>query len=45
MEQFNKWFKDIKNRLEEAYISHEEPWKQSGFFGPQERWIAIRKPD
>ncbi len=39
-----RWFSSFKKELEEAYLQHEEPWKQSGFSGPEERWIAYRKP-
>jgi SAM-dependent methyltransferase len=38
------WFSSLKNTLEEAYLSHEEPWRQSGMSGPEERWISLRKP-
>ncbi len=39
-----QWFSSLKQELETAYLQHEEPWKQSGFSGPEERWIAYRKP-
>jgi len=39
-----KWFETIKKTLEEAYLSHDEPWKQSGMSGPEGRWISLRKP-
>lgn len=39
-----QWFDSLKQELESAYIRHEEPWKQSGFSGPEERWIKCRKP-
>lgn len=40
----NQWFASLRNKLEEAYLSHNEPWKQSGFSGPEERWVRLRKP-
>jgi SAM-dependent methyltransferase len=39
-----KWFSSLKSELEEAYLQNEEPWKQSGFSGPEDRWIKCRKP-
>ena len=39
-----QWFSSLKKELENAYLQHSEPWKQSGFSGPEERWIAYRKP-
>ena len=39
-----QWFDSLKQELESAYIRHEEPWKQSGFSGPEDRWRALRKP-
>ncbi|MCI0449887.1 MAG: class I SAM-dependent methyltransferase [Chlorobi bacterium] len=39
-----KWFEENKRILEKAYLKHIEPWKQSGFSGPVERWSACRKP-
>jgi SAM-dependent methyltransferase len=43
-EDLNKWFENIRHVLETAYLSHAEPWKQSGMSGPEERWISLRKP-
>jgi len=40
----NDWFENLKNVLEEAYLQHNEPRKQSGFLGPEEAWIQCRKP-
>lgn len=34
----------MRNVLEAAYISNEEPWRQSGMSGPEERWVMLRKP-
>ena len=42
--QLNKWFHALKEELETAYLQHDEPWKQSGFSGPEERWVKCRKP-
>jgi SAM-dependent methyltransferase len=38
------WFENIRQVLETAYVSHEEPWQQSGMSGPEARWVALRKP-
>jgi SAM-dependent methyltransferase len=38
------WFETVRETLETAYLQHPEPWRQSGFSGPDERWIAARKP-
>lgn len=42
--ELTHWFSDLKNTLEAAYLQHTEPWKQSGFSGPEDRWTALRKP-
>ncbi len=34
----------MQQELEDSYLQHEEPWKQSGFSGPEARWVACRKP-
>jgi len=39
-----RWFSTIKETLESAYLRTTEPWKQSGFCGPEERWTRLRKP-
>jgi SAM-dependent methyltransferase len=39
-----QWFDRMRQELESAYLMHDEPWKQSGFAGPEERWIKCRKP-
>ena len=39
-----EWFLQVRRTLEEAYLRHEEPWKQSGMSGPLERWVSLRKP-
>jgi hypothetical protein len=38
------WFDSLKRELERAYLQHGEPWKQSGFSGPEDRWIKCRRP-
>ena len=38
------WFFNLKDTLENAYLRYDEPWRQSGFSGPAERWVALRKP-
>jgi SAM-dependent methyltransferase len=38
------WFLSLKNTLEDAYLKHDEPWRQSGMSGPLDRWISLRKP-
>jgi SAM-dependent methyltransferase len=39
-----QWFSSLKKELEDNYLQYDEPWKQSGFSGPGERWVACRKP-
>jgi len=39
-----QWFSSLQKELEEAYLQYDEPWRQSGFSGPEERWVACRKP-
>jgi SAM-dependent methyltransferase len=38
------WFENVQRTLETAYLSNEEPWRQSGMSGPEERWVSLRKP-
>jgi SAM-dependent methyltransferase len=42
--ELQAWFDHIHHTLETAYLSHAEPWRQSGQSGPYERWEALRKP-
>jgi len=42
--QHQQWFSSLRKELEEAYLQYDEPWRQSGFSGPEERWVACRKP-
>jgi SAM-dependent methyltransferase len=42
-ESLEEWFLSLKETLETAYLKHEEPWKQSGFSGPDDRWVSLRK--
>ncbi|GIV96351.1 MAG: hypothetical protein KatS3mg057_1008 [Herpetosiphonaceae bacterium] len=39
-----QWFEHARSVFESAYTQHSEPWKQSGMSGPEERWVALRKP-
>ncbi len=43
-QQLKAWFQGIRDMLEPAYLSAVEPWQQSGFSGPEDRWKALRKP-
>lgn len=38
------FFARMRQRLEPSYLAASEPWQQSGFSGPEARWIALRKP-
>lgn len=38
-----EFFSRIRDVLETAYLSHDEPWRQSGFSGPEERWVNLRR--
>ena len=38
------WLIERISPLERAYLAQREPWQQSGFSGPQERWDACRRP-
>jgi SAM-dependent methyltransferase len=40
----NSWLIERIRPLERAYLARPEPWQQSGFSGPEERWAACRKP-
>ncbi len=42
--QQEQWFSSLKRELEGAYLQYDEPWRQSGFSGPEERWVKCRKP-
>jgi SAM-dependent methyltransferase len=39
-----RYFEKVKTTLQDAYMSHDEPWRQSGMSGPEERWVSLRKP-
>jgi SAM-dependent methyltransferase len=43
-ESLEEWFLSLKETLENAYLKHEEPWKQSGFSGLEDRWVSLRRP-
>ena len=42
--ELSQWFSRLKGTLESAYLQHSEPWRQSGFSGPEDRWVRVRKP-
>jgi SAM-dependent methyltransferase len=42
--ELQDWFAAVQHELESAYLTAAEPWKQSGFSGPAERWVACRRP-
>ncbi len=44
MDQREEWFDALRSRLEASYLSASDPWAQSGFSGPEERWVACRRP-
>ena len=42
-EDLTRFFDNVRDTLETAYLSKTEPWSQSGMSGPEERWISLRK--
>ena len=44
MAGLEEWFEQNRQTLESAYLAAEEPWRQSGFSGPEDRWNRLRKP-
>lgn len=42
--EYAGWFDNVRRILETAYVSHDEPWRQSGMSGPEDRWVSLRKP-
>jgi len=38
------WLIEKVQHLERSYLVCDEPWRQSGFSGPEERWDACRRP-
>jgi len=42
--RYTDWFENNRRILETAYVSHDEPWRQSGMSGPEDRWNSLRKP-
>ncbi|UCD09121.1 MAG: class I SAM-dependent methyltransferase [Dehalococcoidales bacterium] len=42
--ELHDWFTSLKDELETAYVRNREPWRQSGYLGSEEQWIAARKP-
>jgi SAM-dependent methyltransferase len=43
-ESLPEWFLKHLRDLEDAYLAHDDPIKQSGFHGGPERWRAEREP-
>ncbi len=43
-DELKEWFTCLQQELEPAYLAATEPWRQSGFSGPFERWVACRRP-
>ena len=42
--ELSAWFDHLHHTIETAYLSHDEPWRQSGMSGPEDRWTRLRKP-
>lgn len=43
-EALERWFTEKKRTLEQEYLRHEDPIRQSGFSGGPERWHSERSP-
>lgn len=43
-EALERWFAETKGMLEEEYLRHDDPIRQSGFGGGPERWRTERSP-
>jgi hypothetical protein len=43
-EVLDRWFAETKRVLEEGYLRHDDPIRQSGFGGGPDRWRAEREP-
>lgn len=43
-QQMRDWLIEKVQPLERAYLARDDPWRQSGFSGPEERWNACRRP-
>jgi len=41
--ELDTWFENVRDVLENAYLEHEAPWKQSGMSGPEGRWLSLRR--
>jgi len=41
--ELKEWFARLQGVLEPSYLAATEPWQQSGFSGPFERWVACRR--
>ena len=42
--ELSQWFEKQKREIFDTYLQRSEPWEQSGKSGPEERWVACRKP-
>ena len=43
-DKLKEWSARLQGMLEPSYLAATEPWQQSGFSGPYERWVACRRP-
>jgi SAM-dependent methyltransferase len=43
-EETEKYYQEYRAFIEDKYLKDPEPWKQSGFAGPAERWEMLRRP-
>ena len=41
-----QWFGHLRQTLESSYTAYpdDQPWRQSGMSGPEERWVSLRSP-
>ncbi len=44
VEEVDGYCSEQAAKIYSTYLQSEEPWKQSGFRGPQEKWVALRRP-
>lgn len=42
--ELDAWCLAQTENIYSTYLESSEPWRQSGFSGPEERWVACRKP-
>ncbi len=43
-QELNAWCSGQIENIYSTYLESSQPWRQSGFSGPKERWIACRRP-